>query len=277
MCLHFDARLAAHYITTPRIAIVKTELDTDLKTIQQTAVDAAKAQKLDIRQNAHSTSYLIGGTVQTLVEDKPPRQHTALDIESLAGWCEENTVVWHNNDEVTAILDDDEYRESSVTMPLPLHPKYAAFQNIRGEFTQKGLIDFLRLNLKDEIETAFPGFIATIRKLQFLMNDSGSSNIQVGRESMGRSIDEQVTGAGDIPEEIKLTLPLWLHLDKPVTIIIAIDINIPEKKFRFQPKPGELAAAIVDGQKWLHGQLEAACNKAAIYFGSPGEIEHDAD
>ena len=240
-----------------------------LELIQSTATAAAGPHKLATPSLHKSRRLLPDGKIDEVVDEPPPRNHTVYDIDSLSSYAEE-AVIWHCDAGVVAVLNDAEYRDSQVTMPLPVHPKFAAIERQTGNtFTQKGLIDFLRLNLKPEIENAVPGFISQLREIRVQQNVAGDSTIKHGRESMGKTIDNAVTGADALPDELELTLPLWLHLDALVTLHFVFDIDVAEAKFSFRPKPGELERARANGQDWLHKQLESACEDSTILFGKP--------
>lgn len=261
------------------------DLKDAIVTIQQTAQAAKQPQitKLDARKNAHETRLLMpAGTIETVVEDVPLREHTVFDIDSLATWSAKPSAdgdeapasdaahIWHSDEEAILILDDEGYRENTVTLPLPQHPKFTAIADqTAGKFSQKSLIDFLRLNLKQEIEEAYPGFIATLREIKFSQGQAGASSIQHGKESMGQTIDSQVTGADKLPEEVTIEVPIWLHLDCTVKLDFAFDIDTAAAQFSFRPKPGVIDQAMATAQAWLHQRLTEECKGAVIHFGRP--------
>lgn len=251
------------------------DLKATLDLLQQTAQEAKrpKVQRLDAVRNPHELRTILpDGTLDVLEQDAPARMHTVYDIESLGKWADGNgsAKVWHCDSEVVLVLDDANYRENTVTLPLPIHPKFTAIENgTNARFSQKALIDFLRLNLKEEIEAASPGLVASLRKLKFRRSDSGTSEVAVGRESMGRDIEELVTGLGDFPEELTLTVPIWLHLDLVVKVELAFDVDASTCEFIFRPKPGAIQQAKVNAQEWLHNQLESECGDCTVYFGRP--------
>lgn len=240
-----------------------------LELIQDTATKAAGPKDLPSASNHAMRVLLPDGKIDEVSADPPKRNHTVYDIDSLAIYGSD-AVLWHSDTEVVAVLDDEKYRDNRVTLPLPVHPKFAAIERQTGNsFTQKGLIDFLRLNIKQEIEEAHPGFISTLREIRIQQSVAGDSSIKHGRESMGKTIDNAVTGADALPDEFVLSLPLWLHLSVIVQLHCVFDIDVTTATFSFRPKPGELEKARATAQQWLHGQLETACESATILFGKP--------
>lgn len=243
-----------------------------LKLIQDTAIKSAGPSDLPADSEHSHRRLLPNGDIDVVTDAIPPRNHIVHDIDSLAAFIadQHDVVVWHNAREVVAVLNDASYRDSTLSLPLPIHPTFTALAGMTGkEFSQKQLIDFLRLNLKKEVDAAMPGFIASIRDVRFVNNASGESTIQHGRESMGKRIEQSVTGVDALPEDFVLRVPLWLHLDAMVSVECALVVETAESKFRCGPKPGAIDQAKVAGQKWLGAQLESACEKAVVYFGAP--------
>lgn len=240
--------------------------------IQQTAVAAKGPHKLPSDSPHVERVVLPSGDVDRVEHTIPPRDHQVHDIESLSAFVSDipDVVVWHDTQRVIAVLNDESYRDSTLTMPLPIHPTFTALAGMVGKsLGQKALIDFLRLNLKKEIDAAVPGFLSALREIRFVNAASGESQVQHGRESMGKRIEQSVTGVDALPEDFILRVPLWLHLDAVVSVECALVVDTAEAMFRCGPKPGAIEQAKVAGQKWLGEQLESACEKAVVYFGSP--------
>lgn len=244
-----------------------------LELIQKSARDAADLKSL-YTENPHQTRVLLrDGVIDVVQAAFPPRKHEVYDLQSLADWSvrtdSTTAVIWHNDEQVVLVLDDAAYRENTVELPLPKHPKFSALERLDESLpkTQKELLSFLRLNLKAEIDAAVPGFIGLLREIRIAQQSTGSAAVQHGRESMGRTIDNSVTGADAIPEDFSVQVPLWLHLDCRVELEMAFDIDVEQAKFALRPKPGELEKALADGQHWLHNRLVAECADAVVYFG----------
>lgn len=241
-----------------------------LKMIQDTAVKAAGPYPLPAASN-RETRTLVNGEPYIVVKAHPPRDHVVYDIESLAAFVANipDVVIWHDDKRVVAVLNDADFRDSRLTMPLPIHPTFTALEEMAGEdYGQRELIDYLRLNLRKELDSSVPTFIAALRDIKFVNNASGDAQIQHGRESMGRRIEQSVTGVDKLPEDFILDIPLWLHLDAVVKVDCALVVNTADETFRCGPKPGAVEQAKVAGQTWLGEQLEGACDRAVVYFGS---------
>ena len=243
-----------------------------IQEIQDKAVKASGTHELPAKSDREERVLLPNGEVLVIEKDHPPRDHVVHDIDSLSAFVadQKDVVVWHDNAFVIAVLNDPTFRDSRVSMPLPIHPTFTALANCAGkDFGQRALIDFLRLNLKKEIDAAVPGFISALRDVKIVQNTSGDANLQHGRESMGKRIEQSVSGVDALPEDFILNVPLWLHLDASVKVECALVIDTASSTFKCGPKPGAIEQAKVQGQKWLGVQLESACDGAVVYFGSP--------
>lgn len=257
----------------------------ELKDISQQALAPKTPIVTTIKSgDPHKTRLLkIDGTVDEVTDVHPFRKHIVYDIDSLSTWAtgeadgatasddtKNGRHVWHSENEVVLVLDDREYRENLVTMPLPKHPKFLALKDgTNKKFEQRDLIQFLRLNLKEEITNAFPDFIARLRAIKIKKDESGESNIQHGRESMGREVMAEVAGISELPEDITLQVPVWLHHEFVVSIECAFDVNVQDQSFQFRPKPGVIERAMCSAQEWLHTRLGEECGPAVILFGKP--------
>lgn len=242
-----------------------------LQLIQDVAVQAASPHKLPAAQHRRRL-LLPNGTIDEVTDSIPPRLHTIHDVDSLSRFVADmpDVVIWHNEREVVAVLNDASYRDSTVSMPLPIHPTFAALAAMTGkDFGQKSLIDYLRLNLKKEVDAALPGFIGSLRSVKIEKDETGDADIQHGRESMGRRIKQSVAGIDALPEDFVLDVPLWLHLDCAVRVECALLIDTAKETFRCGPKPGAIEQSKVYGQIWLGEQLDSACERATVYFGAP--------
>lgn len=263
--------------STPKTAVAETPkgmLAEAINVIQATAVAAARPQKLEIG-NPHQSAYLVDGELKQFEHERPARQHTVYDLQSLKPWCEETTPIWHDDDRVVVILDDDGHRDDTVEMPLPLHPTFEALCEAPRNVDQAAMIRWLRLNLKDILDKDHPNLISLLREIRITQNVAGTGTVTHGRESMGKTIDNAVTGVDAVPEDVLLRVPLWLHHDAFVSVPCYFDIDTSNVKFTLAPKPGAIEQAKADGQAWLHEQLEELAPESSVFFGTPNREDCD--
>jgi hypothetical protein len=115
--------------------------------------------------------------------------------------------------------------------------------------------------------------LSTVRKIKFRQSTSGEDDIQHGKESLGRAIEAQVTGSGDIPETVVVTGPVYCnHGEREQSYAVGLDLEIlpSEQKFRLCPVPDELDKAARDALQGIRDRLNAGLpDETAIFFGSP--------
>lgn len=87
-----------------------------------------------------------------------------------------------------------------------------------------------------------------LRDMKFASASDGEANIQHGRESMGKKINATVLGTDAIPEEITLSVQVFMTSDITLRMEVrcAVDIYVQEQMFRIVPLPMQLQRA-VDG------------------------------
>lgn len=123
---------------------------------------------------------------------------------------------------------------------------------------QKKLDWILRTVFKDQISPE--GFAHSIRQLKFSDDSKGTSTVSHGRESMGVSIEREVSGANEIPEEILFTIPVyegvfWQGDQFFARIRCAVHIDAENRKFTIRPLSGEISKALADARRWICDQL----------------------
>lgn len=248
-------------------------IDDALELIQTTAVKAAGASILSGTGLRNRSFTHNNGVLETYDHDAPPRQHSARNLDTLATLVEgrENASVWHADNLVVAVLDDrdDGHRDDRVTWKLTPSAKFQAIvQEARQPRAHADFVRWLVQNLRDEFDAAAPGLLGTIRNLKFRSADEQTGSVQQGRESMGRQIEAEITGATDLPETVLIKVPRWASLDYVATVECLLVLDTAERKLSLRPLADQLERAENDAQDWLHDQLTAEV-KCPVYYGAP--------
>lgn len=171
-----------------------------LALLQETAVKAAAANRLDLPGDGRKAYLNLGGKVKEI--DIPPkvREHQfrrlddLIDMANLYAENDGRPVVWHDQNGVILVLDDADRRDRG-TFPLEITPQLQTLMMLekqQPQMTQKELIRLLRTQLN--LDSAA---IAVFRRIDWSTSTAGSGTVERGRESLGRSIEQQVKGAGD--------------------------------------------------------------------------------
>lgn len=245
-----------------------------LKLIQDTAVKAAGASVVQVPGEGR-TAYLVhGNSVDAVVVPPPDRNHRLLSIASLmelAGGHAEGAV-FHSDEKVVLVLDQEDRREfATVTLaksaPFATLQKIAACATGGTAFNQQALVRLLRHDLRN---AGVEHVLAAVRRIEFKRTGSGKGEVQHGRESMGRAVESEVQGVGDIPEFFNATVPVYTTpgADFHKTVFCTLEIDAPNERFVILPDADSLAAAINEAQADLHAALDGEL-EIPVYFGQP--------
>lgn len=189
--------------------------------------------------------------------------------------------IWHTFGKVTALLNNPYItypnKTDRVSMGLTISPPFERLtrfdqQPTARHFDQKALIRLLKIDLGDYGE--FDALIGVLRNIKFTAQQGGDSNVQHGRESMGRTIDAAVTGADAIPESFDVVCPVYVNPDLveiTAKIKCHLEIDVPEQIFVVTPSPADLLAAKQHIHEIIGDKLQELLGDydAPVYFGSP--------
>lgn len=235
---------------------------------------AAGAKLLNVPGDGRIAYVDQGGTLHQIAVTPPLRGHTVNSVDDLiaaaAKW-NASPVVWINGQNIVLVTDDGDRRDR-VTLPLV---KSAAFSRLTAlakdpELDQAELIRTLRVDLQGTIRRA--ELLAAVRHIKFRASSSGQSIVQHGNESMGKTIEAEVTGAGDIPETVVVECAVFSNPDereKSFTVGCDLEIVPADSTFRFQPIPDELERVIDAALHGIRDEIVAELGDVSVFFGSP--------
>lgn len=251
-------------------------LNEALITIQETAVKAAGAGVVSGVQLRNAKLIHHDATLVEFKDGLPRRAHHASDLDSLAAIVtdygdNDNSTVWHQSNSVVAVLDarDESYRDDTVHWALTESTKWNALVKMAPQpRIHADFVRFLVQNLRDELDFAAPGLLGILRNLKFRTGDEQAGDVKQGRESMGRQIDAEVSGAGDLPETVLINVRRWASLEYVATVECLLVLDVQERKLSLRPLADQLEIAENGAQGWLHAQLTQAV-QCPVYFGTP--------
>lgn len=242
--------------------------------LADTALNAKAARTLDLK-DPRIVYVDQGGSLNPIKIPPAIRSHRVESVSDLVAaasrWSGDNTI-WIGADAVRLVIDDADRRDV-VTLPLSKSPQFKTMEQLATtpQLDQQALIRRLRIDL--------PGverrneLLGTVRKLKFRQSTSGEEDIQHGKESLGRAIEAQVTGSGDIPETIVVRGPVYCNpgeREKSYAVGLDLEIMPADQKFRLRPLPDELDRAVRDALQGIREHLnEELPDGTAIFFGTP--------
>lgn len=259
-------------------------LDLLVKTLTENAVTASRRQRdlqdLKIKVRGVRTFYDGDGQI-SIAEDcrHPARKHEldslddlcrlAVDIEAMTGRRE----VWHDHLRVVLQSIPDPLVQDIETATLRLQPahRFAVLANASGKlFDQRQLVRLFKYELVDGVD---PGLVNVVRSLNFVAHDQASTQVESQRDSLGRSIERQVSGLTDLPDSFTVTTPVYQNAiaEFLVEVRCSLDVDFDERKFRFVIVGDDLANGIRAAQEELATELVARIgdDQVKVYAGRP--------
>jgi hypothetical protein len=250
--------------------------------IGEQAVNAAgphapKITEFDPRK--HRIVVMPDGTSEAIAADPAPRKHAANDLGSLktiaeaAAQAGHKVVCWATRRGVMLVLNDDGYRDSTVTLGLELSPQLALLMSIEKSspaMSQRELISTLRIKFR---ECGLPdGLVDMLRKVAFKISDEGASELQRTKTSVGRSQMAAMHGLDALPEWLSFQVPVFAGcvFATIATIPVALDPDPETQTFKLIPQLGVIEKKIQLAETELVGALASMMPESVpVYFGTP--------
>ena len=249
-----------------------------VRAIQDTAREAErniKAAAFIPTPNPRKQLLLHADKHEEFVVPPPARSHkvyTLVDLIAYAkGGVEEKTKgsLWYGPAGATLLIDDADRRDR-VTFSLVLSDTWLRLAKLDGgdnALQPKDLIRLLRTHLGASEAT-----VAVFRKLDFQTMIKNSSNVSKNRESMGNSIEAEVQGTSDLPEELFVEVPIYCTAGEKQTYRVRLLLEYDPQAGRIIvcPKPDLLEDLVDRHQADIRARLDAElADVLPIYYGSP--------
>jgi hypothetical protein len=208
--------------------------------------------------------------------DVPPprRKHTVSGLEDLFLACRDEKIapspeIYHGEESVVVLLDR-EGRRSTITMPLIRSGRWKTIESLAGKtFTPKDAIRLLRYGLHD---TGIEAVVAGLRRIDWSRSSTGTSVVEHGRESLGRSVEAAIQQADKIPEEFAVRVPAFLNQgfrDFTALVRCGVYVDLEVQQIAITPLADELEWAMNAIQNQIHEALVAALPNVPIFNGVP--------
>ena len=263
-------------------AKVKTVMDLSaaINLIQETAKRADIIRTLRI-----GTDDLIltpGGAHEWRAAITPSRRHETAALASFIAavkWYDQEDMqpsIWVADGQVVAVMDDlpSDYRRHQIRMPLQLSEPLLQISTLSD--LARPPAECRRL-LKRKLWKAVDQSVVSILSGVLFSGTDGEQN---EHQTLGRQVERQVhSGAGDVPEIITATVPVFSNPDLQVeaNVALACDVDFEKRGFAIYPLPGEVDAAIALGLDFVREQLIAAFSDEYVFAGMPESFADDED
>lgn len=226
------------------------------------------------KDDVHEEVYLYGDKVVRIPIRAKPRNHIVPDLDHFISafdfYAESELVapIWVSDACVVSILDDNGLRLNKITLPLILSSAFIALSHCGEWIDQRSLIRLLRIDLRGTIPDAI--LLDRIRKVQFENGQIVSQTSTKSRESMGKQITSQVTGEGEIPDEVILDVPVFFR-GESYSVVCSVEIDAMRAVFRLAPCPGELdrIKTIAVGETASRLSEAVSAKRGIVFVGTP--------
>lgn len=223
---------------------------------------------------AHKYWYVGPDGQSELMEADPPLLRRRLDrpedvvvfVEKLGDDERAQAAVFYDEKQIVCLPDAEDSRRRLVCK-LDYTPQFAWLLNeSKTPLSQRDFVRLLRITFRGCYDL-YPHLLALIRNLKWTGTSEAGAALVHGRESLGRAIESQVSGADSIPEELVLTVPIWRQYGTMTQIACAVEIFPQEQHFKLTPYPMQMDDALDDGLASLQNTL--AAGDVSVYRGHP--------
>lgn len=166
---------------------------------------------------------------------------------------------------VVTLVADESARRHKVRLSLPFTEAYQALKRMVGAgfaCDQRALLWAFRTVFAGEVGPA--GTIADFKQIRFKSRDDGSSDLKVGKESLGRDVEMEITAGGkELPETIQINATVYEGVPELAGVPgwktrfdVAVDINMADKEFVLKVMPGVLELAMIKADQMIADEIQ---------------------
>ena len=255
-----------------------------VRTISEQAVKAAGIRVLTIGQEPNH-HYLIdkgNGEYEWQTASAEPRAHRPLTLTAFTDYVRRAAeqsdsvpiAVWYSRHQIMALLDDHTRRDC-LTFALSPSPQLETLSGLASSPRWLGQAEFIRLLRITLAGCLGPAgnLLALIRQVKFRVNSAGASEVQHQRTSLGKTLEAEMTGVGELPEEMPLDVPVFAQAGLVLVerVQCALEVDPQTAKFQLTPLPGELEQAQGRAEASIGRLLADALEgtEVAVYCGQP--------
>lgn len=228
---------------------------------------------------AHVYYLRQGDSVERIEAARKPALHEVDDMLSLCRlarrWDEQGigeSEFWIGQNEITLTANETRDRAS---VALFVSPQMHAVREAEGAIVwrdQGAIVRMLRTVFGGALESE--ATVDLFRRLKWRSSNQGERVVEHGKSSIGRSLEAELTGAGSIPDQIVVSIPVWNRLAIVTRVPLLVEIDASAEKIALVARPGTFTRAILQAQSELAERLAVVAadeigERVMIYLGSP--------
>lgn len=235
--------------------------------IRLLAQQAAAPQPIPALSDDRHAVVLVAGHIESIDRDPVPRKHapaTVAEVIAIANHFAStgpgDVVVWYDDEQVTAVLDDDGHRVETATLRFDQSAVFRRVDSLNASswFEPPAFVRLLRIELA---RTLPPGVLLdVVRKLKFENGQVVNRSIGRASESLGREINAAATSAvGPIPEEVTLAVPVYSTPGRtdPIPLVCAVEVEPTRGLLQLVPLPDEVDHVLALAVAAIRAELDA--------------------
>jgi hypothetical protein len=228
--------------------------------------------------------YLRGGdgTITRVVAPPPPRNHSADSLKTVTDFANRHpktAAIWIEEDSVTCLVDEGNHYGGKVSLLLPFSAQFAWLVSASEDWKSKALsqpeLVLLLRTLFDGCTSSQDDLLGAARNVRFRSTAESTGVVERGRASVGKSIEQEVSGAKQLPDSVVFSFPVFADkFELRFSIRVAIEINMSTEKFYLIPIPGEVEKVHDYARKRIASSVLSALDEGTevrerVYFGRP--------
>lgn len=232
-------------------------------------VEIIKLEKVAVRR----------GDAVEIHDIPPPRRKASLrGLQDLVAIIVDRTIapapeVYYDRTAVSVLLDRND-RRAVVVCQLQKTERWARLESLAAgvKFTPKEAIRLFRFELPS---VGSQRLIDALRKVDFERKGTGASTVQHGRESLGKSVEIVVQQADQIPESIRIEIPVFSNpgLRFSASVEVGIYVDLEREAIEIRPLADEIESGIEAAQAQialaLNEELDDLDPKPLVLHGVP--------
>ena len=229
------------------------------------------------RGDGRKAYFAVNGQIEERDIVPGVRDHDFTTLQSFADAVNhyasvDGATVWVGRQSIIALIDDDDRRDR-LTLHLPYSEQWKLLLKLQEQplMDQDRFVQALRTELLGLVGRE--SLLQTVSKIKWHRSESGEASITHAGESMGKSIQAAVSGAGNIPEDALITTTVYANPDlRELTHQVAMSLQVrhTDQKFRFKPLGDELVRVQDATLAAIFDQLqEKVGENAKVFVGTP--------
>lgn len=137
---------------------------------------------------------------------------------------------------------------------------------VQGSMTQAQIIRLLRITFDGCLDPD-SGLISVLRQVKWGSSGQVESNIQRGKEALGKQIMNEASGVADFPDEFVLRVNVFKSWNRPMPVRMALEILPDVQRFELIPFPGQIHQAMQATLLSIQEELETS-TKVPTFIGT---------